>query len=285
MADETFAEKLIGKALRTYSEYADRSTMPTNRRMFLESVIDKRKDPITETAFKPEELTALSDLVAQKYSELPESVDQYAAYLEKALTRHDAAVKAKDRDKIMYPEFAAQYKKDLAALKAFKSKKLTQEFLDLASGAQTYERKIAMNEASRYGKDIRSAFNVRPYITYADYHQTPGEIAATHTTWSRDPKSMLRTTLGQFRYAVDPETGGLVVTDKYDFNPPKGFLGLGPTTAPAPVGEWHLAEGNGGGLYGTIRQYAGRVMPPGTGRSVRVQTNALAPSFRNVMAE
>lgn len=287
MAEETLGERVVGGLLRTYSKYADRKTMPTNRRVFLESVIDRRKDPITEAAFKPEELADLSAVVSEKYRNLPEAVDQYAAYLEKSLASHDAAVKAKNRDSIMYPEFESQYRKDLAAVKAFRAGKLTQDFLDLASGTRTYERSVALNEASRGGEDLRTKFNVRPYIKYDDYNQNPDDAAAAHTTWATAPRAMLRTTLGQFRYAVDPKTGALVITDTYDFNPPKGFLGLGPATTPPPVGEGQVAEGGAtdGGLYGLIRQYAGRVMPPGSGRSVRVQTNALAPKPRNSMAE
>ena len=283
MAEETLGEKVVGGALRFYDRHADRKTIATNRRVFLESVMDKRKDPITEASFTPVELTELANVIGAKYANLHEDTDRYAAYLQNELAAHAAAVKAKDRDHMRYPEFVAQYEKDLTAIKAFKAGKFTQDFLDLASGTPTYERSMALRNASKGGTDLQKAFNVKPYVTYDDYKQTKEDARSAHTIWATNPRAMLRTTLGQFQYSVDPKTNALVVTDTYDFNPPKSFLGLGPTTTPLPVGETDVAEGGpaAGGLYGLIRQYAGRAMPPGAGRPVRVQVNALAPTLQN----
>lgn len=284
MAEETLGEKVVGGALRFYDRHADRKTMATNRRVFLESVLDKRKDPITEASFTPAELSELAKVIGAKYANLHDAADSYAVYLQKELAAHAAAVKDKNRDQMRYPEFVLQYEKDLNAIKAFKAGKFTQDFLDLASGAMTYERRIALQRASKDNPRLQEAFNVKPYITYDDYNQTPAEAEAAHTVWATDPRAMLRTTLGQFGYAIDPKTGSLVVTDTYDFNPPKSIFTQ--KTGPAlPVGEVEVAEGVSGGaakgLYGLIRQYAGRVMPPGAGRPVRVQVNALAPPLQN----
>jgi len=274
MAEENTAEQFVGNAIRLYSRYADRKTMPTNRRVFLESIVDKRRDPITEASFTPNEIIELSKLVSNKYSPLHEKTDQYATYLQNELTSHAAAVKAKNRDKMMYPEFVAQYQKDLSAINSFRAGKLTQDFLALASGEQTPARDSAMRYASTAGKNLQDAFNIKPYITYSDYGQNRDEVTAAHSTASTDPRAMLRTTLGQFNYAVDPKTGGLVVTDNYDFNASNLAAGQ-------PLSETNLPEELGGGLYNVIRQYAGQVLPPGTGRPVRVQTNALAPPIQN----
>lgn len=282
MAEETLGEKVVGGALRFYDRHADRKTMATNRRVFLESVMDKRKNPITEASFTPVELTELANVIGAKYANLHEDTDRYAAYLQNELAAHATAVKAKDRDHMRYPEFVAQYEKDLNAIKAFKAGKFTQDFLDLASGTPTYERSIALRNASKGGTDLREAFNVKPSVTYDDYKQTGAEAQSAHTVWATDPRAMLRTTLGQFGYEVDPKTGSLVVTDTYDFNAPRSFFTQ--KTGPAlPIGETDVAEGGAaaGGMYGLIRQYAGRAMPPGAGRPVRVQVNALAPTLQN----
>ena len=306
--EETFTERLVGGAIRLYSRNADRAAMPTNRRVFLDSVVDKRKDPITESSFTPAELAELSNVVAAKYAPLHAPVDQYAAYLQKSLASHEAAIKAKDLDKTMYPEAAAAFNKDLAAIQAFKAGKLTQDFLELASGKQTYFRDLAMREASQQqlsgvapaserqprhrsgidGKvtawqDLRDVFKVKPSVQYDDYR--PDSILEPRTIFSKSPSSMLQTTLGRFNYAVDPKTGGLVITDTYDFNPRQNNF----TNASIPVqplNEGDIAESAGnGGAYGLIRQWAGRAMPPGTGRPVRVQTNALAPPMQNGLAK
>ena len=275
--EENFAERLVGGAIRLYSRNADRAAMPTNRRVFLDSVVDKRKDPITESSFTPAELTELSNVVAAKYAPLHAPVNQYAAYLQKSLASHEAAIKAKDLDKTMYPEAAAAFNKDLAAIQAFKAGKLTQDFLELASGKQTYFRDQAMREASRDNKDLRDFFNVKPSVQYGDYRSDT--MLEPRSIFSYSPSAMLQTTLGRFNYAVDPKTGGLVITDSYDFNP-------------RPLQRQHnrlnegdLAEPLGGGAYGLIRQWAGRAMPPGAGRPVRVQTNALAPPMQNGLAK
>jgi len=280
--EENFAERLVGGAIRLYSRNADRAAMPTNRRVFLDSVVDKRKDPITESSFTPAELTELSNVVATKYAHLHAPVNQYAAYLQKSLASHEAAIKAKDLDKTMYPEAAAAFNKDLAAIQAFKAGKLTQDFLELASGKQTYFRDQAMREASRDNKDLRDVFKVKPSVQYDDY--IPDSIFEPRNIFSKSPSSMLQTTLGRFNYAVDPKTGGLVITDTYDFNPRQNNF----TNASIPVqplNEGDLAEPLGGGAYGLIRQWAGRAMPPGTGRPVKVQTNALAPPMQNGLAK
>jgi hypothetical protein len=282
---ETFAERLVGGAIRLYSRSADRAAMPTNRRVFLDSVVDKRKDPITESSFTPAELTELSNVVAAKYAPLREPVNQYAAYLQKRLASHEAAVKAKNPDKMMYPEAVAQFQNDLTAIQAFNAGKLTQDFLGLASGKQTYFRDQAMREASRDNKDLRDIFKVKPSVQYSDYD--PASRPKARSIFSSSPSAMLQTTLGRFNYDVDPKTGGLVITDSYDFNPPQNLI----TNAPAParpIGEGDLADAellDGGTGYGLIRQWAGRAMPPGTGRPVRIQTNALAPPMQNNLAK
>jgi len=69
----------------------------------------------------------------------------------------------------------------------------------------------------------------------------------------------VQTTLGQFRYVRDPQ-GGLRVVDTYDFNPLNPHL-----TQEARTGDY-----GGFGPYGLIREYAGEKVPPGKGRSVRI---------------
>lgn len=281
--EENFAERLVGGAIRLYSRNADRAAMPTNRRVFLDSVVDKRKDPITESSFTPAELTELSNVVAAKYAPLREPVNQYAAYLQKALASHAAAVKAKNPDNAMYPEAVAEYEKDLAAIQAFNAGKLTQDFLDLAQGQQTRFRNGAMHYASKAGQDLRSAFKVKPSVQYDDYRSD--SMLQPRSIFSSSPSAMLQTTLGRFNYAVDPKTGGLVIVDSYDFNPPpKPWSNTGSLPA-QPLNEGDLAEPVGHGAYGLIRQWAGQRMPPGTGRPVRIETNALAPPMQNNLAK
>lgn len=253
MADLGFGDKIVEAGLRLYDKFADRKTMPTNRRIFLESVLDKSRQPITETEFTPKELETLGQVIYGKYRAIDPQLSKYESTLADKMTKHAEAVAAKNKDRMLYPEYVKQYSQELAAIRAFRQGKLTPEFLSLAA----------------------DRFNVRPAVMYEDYGIDP-EKARTAFSGS-DPREALHTVLGRFAYTVDPQTGGLVITDKYDFNPNK-YLGAQPVSEGTLV---YGSEGGGAGLYGAVRQYAGNVLPPGSGRDVRIQLNQLAPPVKN----
>ena len=277
-------EKVVEAGLRLYDRFANRKEMPTNRRIFLESVLDKTKEPINETAFTPAELSTLGEIIRNKYKTIDQPLTQYEQYLADRMTSHAKAVAEKNKDRIMYPEFAQRYAQDLEAIRAYKQGKLTPEFIELASGVQDYPRSVALREL-KLSKKLNKDFNVKPIVGYEDYGIP--ETKARQVFAGSDPRAALHTTLGRFRYEVDPQTGSLVVVDKYDFNPPVGFLG-GAKTA-QPIGAEQLVtnpvEGMEGGIYGLIRQYAGRVLPEGSGREVRIRLNNLAPLPRNALTD
>ena len=278
MADQNLStgEKLIESGLRLYDRFSDRKTMPTNRRIFLESVLDKTKNPITEASFNQAELNALSEVIFNKYKSISPLLDQYEGYLSNELKKHNKAVAEKNKDRVMYPEFAKRYSEDLAAIQAYKQGKLTPAFLDLASGVQDYPRSVAFREVG-----LNKKLNVKPIIGYEDYGIDANE--ARQALAGQDPRAALHTTLGRFRYEIDPTNNNLVIVDRYDFNPPASFI-TGKTQAPSQVGTEQLVtspEGLGGGVYGLLRQYAGRVLPEGSGRDVRIRLNNLAPVSKN----
>jgi hypothetical protein len=266
--DLTLGEKIVESGLKLYDRFSDRKTMPANRRIFLESVLDKTKNPITESSFNKAELDALLEVIFNKYKAIEPAIDQYEKYLLSRIKIHNKAVAAKDKDRIMYPDFAKRYLEDFEAIKAYKQGKLTPVFLELASGLEDYPRHHALKAA-----ELRSnSFNVKPIIGYEDYgidvHKARQALAG------QDPRAALHTTLGRFRYEIDPATNNLTIVDRYDFNP---------LTTPRVTAEQVLTspEPLQGGVYGLLRQYAGRVLPDGSGRNVRVQLNNLAPAKKN----
>lgn len=277
----TLGEKAVEAGLRLYNKFADRKTMPTNRRIFLESVLDKSKDPITEKAFSPEELETLSNIIFNKYAPLVPALKQYEDFLKTKLREHDLSVAAKNKDRILYPEWESLYRNDLDAIQKFSQGQLTPTFIDITSGSPNYKRD---EQLSKLG--IRDVFDVKPVISYEDYGVP--YTAARQAMAGADPRAALHTTLGRFKYEADPATGGLLVVDKYDFNPlVSPFTGA---TKPMPrIGAEQLVtnplEGMGGGLYGLLRQYAGRVLPEGQGRDVKVRINRLAPASVNRMID
>lgn len=276
----SLGEKAVEAGLRLYDKFADRKSMPVNRRVFLESVLDRSTDPITEAALSPVELNTLGEIIRNKYKPLDPALKQYEAFLLHKLDIHNRAVANKDRDRVLYPEFYDRYTQDLAALQNYRQGKITPTFIDITSGTPEQRR-----DATLFKIGLRDVFNVKPVVTYEDYGIPAAE--ARHALAGDDPRAALHTTLGRFRYEADPATGALVVVDKYNFNAPIATLTGRAQTTPA-IGVEQLAtspEGLEGGVYGLLRQYAGRVLPEGTGRNVRIRLNKLAPPAANQLVD
>jgi len=105
-------------------------------------------------------------------------------------------------------------------------------------------------------------------IKYGDYAllgkemQKQGKTPASLTPGlfsMGDPLGNIQTTLGRFRYARDAN-GNMQVVDIYDFNPPQENASQ----------EVRTGDYGAFGPYGLIRDYAGEKIPPGTGRSVKL---------------
>lgn len=265
--DLTFADKLVGAGLGLYGRNVNRENLPLNKRIFLESVVDARKDPITSASFRPSELQALSDLIKDKYKSIDVPLKAYERYIADRLKKHNEAVSANNKDKMMYPEFVRRYKMDLDAIRQYKKGVLTPEFIELTSG------KLIPNERLAAFTDLNLGlgFNVRPRIGYEDYGV---EKEKALSVGGQSPRSALYSTLGQFVFRVDPKTKALVIEEDYDFNPIENAPSTEKLLATSP--EYGTDD-----LYNAIRIYAGKVMPPGQGRKISLQLNQLAPPVKN----
>lgn len=110
-------------------------------------------------------------------------------------------------------------------------------------------------------------------ITYKDYvkyvlSKQDGPVSFTPGIFSIfDPYGQIMTTLGQFNYQIDPKTKNIEIKDKYNFNPM--YIDNSPNIAETAYGP-----------YGAIREYAGRKIPEGTGRPVKINLTGLEPSIR-----
>jgi len=262
---------IIEKGVKLYDKTQDRTKLPANQRVFLESTLDNVKSPITQSVLSKSEQDALKNLIVSRYEPLKGPMAEYKAILEKKLADDAQAIKTKNRDRMMYPEFKQQALKDLQAINGFFNGSLSPDFLDLASGKTNYERSYFLGQAglynSKYGK-TGTPFNVASNIQYTDYNkQNKTEADNTVSAGSRNPEAAIRTLLGRFNYTVDPNNN-LVINDTYDFNPSPGVGGT---------------EVNGGDpeastdpIYSSIRLYAGEKLPPGKGRVVNMNL-PLAP--------
>lgn len=261
MADDL---SLFGRAveagLRMYDKTQDRSKLPANKRVFLESTLDGVKTPITEKYLSKQEQQALKDLIVSRYEALKGPFAEYKKTLENKLAEDAKAIKEKNRDRMMYPAFKDQALKDLQAINSFFSGQLTPDFLELASGKNNYERSYFLSQAglynSKYGK-TGTPFNVAPNIQYDDYSSK--DNVYTSETGNNNPQASLRTLLGRFNYTVDPQNN-IVIKDDYDFNPPTLKYGSQETNT----------ELSGSPIYTALREYAGEKIPPGKGRPVNI---------------
>jgi len=118
-------------------------------------------------------------------------------------------------------------------------------------------------------------------ITYEDYkpfiETKDGKYQTSANSLfagNKNPFESIRTSLGQFRYQTDPNTGQITVSDAYDFNPAR--TGIQKKVMDAMqlndyVGQPEILANP----YAALRMYGQRNMPEGTGRPVRIKIPGL----------
>ena len=113
--------------------------------------------------------------------------------------------------------------------------------------------------AKKFGEGSR--FSNPNAVAYSDYYNwwkdqpedSRPEIKNQGMKSLLTPYGQMQTTLGQFNYQKDPKTGEIKITDLYNFNPLETSK-----------------DENDLGVYGSIREYAGRQLPEGSGRPVNI---------------
>lgn len=266
MADLSIGARLVEQALKAYDYLNDRKTLPTNRRIFLESTLDNNRNDITERDFNNQELRGLAELITNKYRKVQPELQLYRQYIDKQLARNADAIKNKDKGKMIYPEFLNAFSRDAAAIDALKQGKVT---ADLASLLNKKTRDYYTN----YG--FKEAFqgnnpdlDVRPNIQYEDYQDAnSGRVVSGNVT----PQQSLSTTLGRFNYSIGKD-GSINVKDAYDFNPATNVItntSVNKKVNPDMVAGGFIDFGPSA-LYNELRAYAGEKIPQGQGRNVNI---------------
>ena len=242
----TFGDKyLVEPALDLYSKIMGRESLPANKRIFLDSVRGGDRSQITEKNFNPDELAQMDELIRGRYKGLSEPLTKYGQHLEEVL-------KGK-----LSKEEKSQYMTDLEMIKKFQGGQFTPGLMALAEGEEpSKERRRGLVMSGAAG-DLAKLGKILPQMTYADYPK--GVVQKSRSlSAGKIPAESNATSLGQFKYGLGPD-GSFVIKDDYDFNERKGSEEL--DAVPSVVTE---------GLYGRLREYAGRKMPPGQGREVLV---------------
>jgi len=182
---KSIANTIVGGGVQAYGAIADRSQMPSNKRIYLETFADKQMSPITEKNFTQAELNTIGELIKAKQLANPNAPTGYIQY---------------------------------------------KDYANFVSPSQN-------------------------------------SIAAGVGAGSVNPYENIRTTLGQFNYAIDPKTGNVVIKDVYDFNPIQVKVQRLMST-----GDYIP---NAQTAYGLARVYGESMMPEGKGRQVQVQIPGL----------
>jgi hypothetical protein len=113
-------------------------------------------------------------------------------------------------------------------------------------------------------------------IQYKDYGMDKRNLKESRVLSGQlDPYVSVNKSLGQFNYEYDPKTKSYRVTDQYDFNP---LVDVGGRQVSSDFMGDYISEDSS--LYNKARTYAGRKMPPGTGRKVDFTIPAQAPVKR-----
>jgi hypothetical protein len=256
----TLGGLIVNAGLRAYDSFKDRSKLPTNEQIFLESILDKDRSPITEKRLTEADKNAIRQVVAGKYEKLKEPFEQYKTHLEGILAD-------KNNRQSWFPEELRQARKDLTTVNDFLAGKLTPDIVNLAAGKVSREQYGLLNRAGLYtnmpnSTQPKTPFNVKPNVQYEDYAGGNKQKALSQFNESAGNTNTgaMQTTLGRFNYTVDPN-GQLHIKDQYDFNPPD---------ANTMAEGRYEAAGAMNPLYQPIREYAGEQMPPGHGREVSI---------------
>jgi len=101
---KSLTNMLVGAGIKGYGAIADRSQMPSNKRIYLETFADEQRTPITERNFTEAELRTIGELVKAKQAADPRAMggaikyEDYAKFLSPKETSQVAGVAAGERN-------------------------------------------------------------------------------------------------------------------------------------------------------------------------------------------
>lgn len=249
--DRTLGERLFESASKGYRDFVGAENLPADKRIYMESVIDRRRDPITERSFTPEELEVMRGVITRRYDAIKPQLKEKIVELREAAAKNlNDAVKYSDPG-------TRQFNLENYRLLAEDIKNLT-SFLSTGKLNPT-----VVNEGRLY--------NIKPNIQYDDYKNS-FKIYADQLASSSD-EGAVGQTLGRFVYDVDPQ-GNIKIKDAYDFGPAFNAI----TGEPVPTERIGL-----GSLFNpksAAARYGRTYLPPGQGRPVNIRINSAAPKTK-----
>jgi len=247
--DRTLGERLFESASKGYRDFVGAENLPADKRIYMESVIDKRRDPITERSFKPEELEVMRGVITRRYEAIKPQIKESIAE-----RRKNAADYLRDALKTSDPELRA------ARLQSYKNLMATAK--DLTSFLSTGKLNPTVVKLGQY-------YDIEPNIQYEDY-ENPGVVASftgAGLGQNAGKDAAIGQTLGRFVYDVYAQ-GVINIKDTYDFGPGYNTF-TGEKEEPARVGIASLLVPKR-----AARMYGYHQLPEGQGRPVQIKLNS-----------
>lgn len=252
MSDKTFGESAFETLSKGYRSLVGAEDLPLDKRIYMESVIDRRKDPITEKSLTAEEREQLRSLITSRYERIKPQLKQSIVNM-----RQNAAASLKEAAAARTPGMKAAWLKSYKDITA--QMKGVQEYLDTG-------------RLNPIVVDYARVEGVPANIQREDY-ENPDEINADTGNSLRSPGKDTRIgqTLGRFNYKVD-NSGNLIIEDQYDFGPgAAGLLGT-PNHRKIPISVGDLITPKK-----AAAKLAYKRLPEGKGRPVQIRINSAAP--------
>lgn len=217
MSNKSLVDTIFEGAAKGYRGLVGAKNLPSDKRIYMESVIDRRRDPITERSFQAEEIDALRDVVTRRYASIKSDLQH-----ELRENRTNAAEALK---------YAVANKNDPAARQMYLDQ--YKSSAEIVNGISSFFKTGRLNPTVA---DLGEYYGVNPNIQYKDYADNSKE-------------QNLASTLGRFSYGVD-QTGNINIQDAYDFNnknkrPLSPAQLLNPTAAAFSYGSRVLPPGKG----------------------------------------
>jgi hypothetical protein len=249
--DRTLGERAFETLSKGYRDFVGAENLPADKRIYMESVIDRRRDPITERSFKPEELEVMRDVITRRYDTIKPQIKESIAE-----RRKNAADYLRDALKTSDPELRA------ARLQSYKNLMATVK--DLSSFLSTGKLNSTVVKEGQF-------YDIEPNIQYEDYDNPRAVSSFTGAGLgeSQGKDIAIGQTLGRFVYDVDPQ-GVINIKDTYDFGP--GYNIFGEREEPRRIAVSSLLTPKR-----AARMYGYHQLPEGQGRPVQIKLNSLAP--------
>lgn len=235
-----------------------RSTLPSNKRIFLDTVLNGNSAPITERDLSPDELKFLANTWKERSEGMLKTIKPYEDALRQRIAKDDIE---KNPDRKLRREAREAYERDLRSFDLARQGTYNQDWQNFNKGKLNYWNQMLLKDIGIPPHHEFQGRIARNNMRYEDYPQ----LSRTTQTGAT-PEESLQTLLGRFTYQMN-RNGKPVVVDTYDFNPPTSVINNKATQSSGYEGA---AEASGSMGYNILREYAGRKIPPGKGRPVAI---------------